>query len=206
MAHSFRSKHAKYASTNPVSRVLVGGFYRTIDQMVAGIEFDSVVDVGCGEGLLLRSLESRLSGVVCHALDADPAEAEDAAANLPFCNVRVGSAYDMPMEDNSVDLVICTEVLEHLAEPRRALEEFARVSRRYVLMSVPREPIWRMLNMARGAYWSGWGNTPDHLNHWSSRGFRRFVSTRFDVVQVLAPFPWTLVLGVMRGGSVEPDQ
>ena len=46
--------------------------------------------------------------------------------------------------------------------------------------------------------WSDWGNTPDHRNHWSSRGFRRFVSTRFDVVQLLAPPPWTVVLGVMR--------
>lgn len=194
MADTHGSKHAKYNTANPVSRALVGHFYRTIAHVVANVAFDSVVDVGCGEGLLLRSLEPQLRGVACHALDADATEVADATANLPFCDVQVGTAYDIPMEDHSVDLVICTEVLEHLETPHRALDEFARVSNRYVLLSVPREPVWRMLNMARGAYWSDLGNTPGHLNHWSARGFRRFVSTRFHIAQRFSPLPWTVVL------------
>lgn len=195
---AFVSKHGKYASTNPVSRALVGNFYGTIARVVDSIRFDSLLDVGCGEGMLLRSLESRLGGVACYAVDEDPVEVRDAVGNLPFCSVGVGSAYGIPVRDRSVDLVICTEVLEHLATPWVALDEFARVSRRYVLVSAPREPLWRILNMARGAYWPDWGNTPGHLNHWSSRALRRFLSSRFTVVRQLAPPPWTVLLAVTK--------
>ena len=37
------------------------------------------------------------------------------------------------------------------------------------------------------------GNTPGHIQHWSSRGFADLVATRFDVHTVQRPFPWTMV-------------
>ena len=56
--------------------------------------------------------------------------------------------------------------------PEATLAEMARVARRHLLVSVPREPLWRGLNMARGAYLRDLGNTPGHVNHWSKRGVR----------------------------------
>ena len=61
------------------------------------------------------------------------------------------------------------EVLEHVPDPERTVSEMARVAKRWVLVSVPREPLWRGLNMARGAYIKDLGNTPGHINHWSKR-------------------------------------
>ena len=85
-------------------------------------------------------------------------------------------------------------MLEHVPDPEHTLAEMARCAERHLLVSVPREPLWRMLNMARGAYWSELGNTPGHLNHWSRRSFVRLLSRHGEVVEVRSPFPWTMLL------------
>ena len=59
------------------------------------------------------------------------------------------------------------EVLEHVPDPAHTVAEMARCAARHVLVSVPREPLWRAVNMARGAYWRELGNTPGHVNHFS---------------------------------------
>jgi hypothetical protein len=38
------------------------------------------------------------------------------------------------------------------------------------------------------------GNTPGHLNHWTRRGFVSFLESRFEVVSVRTPLPWTMAL------------
>jgi hypothetical protein len=74
------------------------------------------------------------------------------------------------------------------------LEEMRRVARRHLLVSVPREPLWRVLNVARGAYLRDLGNTPGHVNHWSRRGFLELLETYGELVEARAPFPWTMLL------------
>ena len=72
--------------------------------------------------------------------------------------------------------------------------EMARCAQRHLLVSVPREPLWRVLNMARGAYWRTLGDTPGHLNHWSQRAFVTMLSRYGSVAEVRSPPPWTMVL------------
>ena len=96
--------------------------------------------------------------------------------------------------DRSFDLAAAIEVLEHVPDPQHTLSEMARCAGRHLLVSVPREPLWRMLNMARGAYWPALGNTPGHLNHWSKRSFIELLSRQGEVVEVRSPFPWTMLL------------
>ena len=115
--------------------------------------------------------------------------------NIPF---STESIYDLPQKNKSVDLIIALEILEHLDDPATALKELARVTKQYAIISVPREPLWRMLNMARGAYLGDLGNTPGHINHWSTRGFVRFVETEFVVQKVKTPFPWTVILATKK--------
>ena len=117
--------------------------------------------------------------------------ARDGRANLEF---RAMSAERLEFADDEFDLVAATEVLEHVAEPERVLAEMARVARRSLLVSVPREPLWRALNVARGAYLRDLGNTPGHLNHWSRRGFVALLGGYGEVVEIRSPFPWTMLL------------
>ena len=114
------------------------------------------------------------------------------APNLDFR--VIAPAPPLPFRDGAFDLVAAVESLEHMEDPEGALAEMARCARRHLLVSVPREPQWRMLNMARGAYWSALGNTPGHLNHWSRRSFVRLLSGHGEVVELRSPFPWTMLL------------
>jgi hypothetical protein len=85
-------------------------------------------------------------------------------------------------------------VLEHVPEPGATLAEMARVARRWLLVSVPREPLWRGLNLARGAYVRDLGNTPGHLNHWSRRAFVSLLARHGTVQEARSPLPWTMAL------------
>ncbi|MGO8904586.1 MAG: class I SAM-dependent methyltransferase [Solirubrobacteraceae bacterium] len=186
----------KYGSTNPVVRRLMGGFERTLDELLGSAEPRSVLDVGCGEGVLVqrwakRFADSRVVGVDLKEESIQAGWAEHTAPNLEY---RVMDSGDLPFAAGEFDLVTAIEVLEHVPDPEHTLGEMARCAGRHLLVSVPREPLWRMLNMARGAYLSELGNTPGHLNHWSRRSFVQLCSRHGDVVERRSPFPWTMLL------------
>jgi SAM-dependent methyltransferase len=108
------------------------------------------------------------------------------------------SLYDLPFEDGSFDLVLCCEVLEHVERPREALAEVARVGRDFVLISTPWEPVWRVMNMARGKYLRDLGNTPGHIQHFGRGDLIELAETRLEVVSIRRPLPWTVILGKPR--------
>ena len=186
----------KYGSTNPLVRRLMGGFERTLEELFARADPDSVLDVGCGEGVLVqqwaRSLgEGRVVGIDLEEESIQAGWAERQAPNLEY---RVMQAENLPFAADEFDLACAIEVLEHVPDPAHTVAEMARCAERHLLVSVPREPLWRLLNMARGAYIPQLGNTPGHLNHWSRRSFTQLLSRHGDVVEVRSPFPWTMLL------------
>ena len=69
-------------------------------------------------------------------------------------------AENLPFADDEFDVATAIEVLEHVPDPEHTVAEMARVAQALLLVSVPREPLWRGLNMARGAYLRDLGNTP----------------------------------------------
>ena len=191
----------KYGSTNPVVRRLMAGFERTLDELLGRVPPGSLLDVGCGEGVLTYEWAQKLSGGRIVGIDLDDPQlhaswAERSAPNLEY---RVMKAENLPFADGDFDVATAIEVLEHVPDPEHTVAEMARVASRWLLVSVPREPLWRGLNMARGAYLRDWGNTPGHLNHWSKSGFVSFLGTVGEPVAVRSPFPWTMLL-VRLGG------
>jgi ubiquinone/menaquinone biosynthesis C-methylase UbiE len=186
----------KYGSTNPLVRRLMGGFERTLDELMASAEPRSLLDVGCGEGVLvhrwaLRMPQARVVGI---DLEEESIQAGWSQRQAPNLEYRRMGAETLPFEANEFDLATAIEVLEHVPDPEHTLAEMARCAGRHLLVSVPREPLWRMLNLARGAYMSQLGNTPGHLNHWSRRSFVRLLAHHGEVVEVRSPFPWTMLL------------
>jgi 2-polyprenyl-3-methyl-5-hydroxy-6-metoxy-1,4-benzoquinol methylase len=186
----------KYGSTNPVVRRLMGGFQRALDQLFDRAQPTSLLDVGCGEGLLVHRWaqhlgEKRVVGIDLEEESIQAGWAERQAPNLEY---RVMQADTLPFASGEFDLVSAIEVLEHLPDPEKTLSEMARCAERHLLVSVPHEPLWRALNLARGAYVPQLGNTPGHLNHWSKRSFMRLLSRHGEIVEARSPFPWTMLL------------
>jgi SAM-dependent methyltransferase len=186
----------KYGSRNPVVRRLMAGFERNLDELFERAAPASALDVGCGEGVLVQRWARRLGDgrVVGVDLEEDSIQAGWAAHQAPNLEYRVMEGPELPFADDEFDLACAIEVLEHLPDPAHALAEMARCARHNLLVSVPREPLWRALNMARGAYWPALGNTPGHLNHWSKRSFVALLSGYGEVLEVRSPFPWTMLL------------
>ena len=186
----------KYDSTNPIVRRLMASFERTLDELMRRAEPRSLLDVGCGEGVLVhrwaQSLpDSRVVGIDLQEESIQAGWAQHQAPNLEY---RTMPAEELPFADGEFDLATAIEVLEHVPDPEHTLAEMARCAERHLLVSVPREPLWRMLNMARGAYLGQLGNTPGHLNHWSRRSFARLLQQHGEVVELRSPFPWTMLL------------
>jgi ubiquinone/menaquinone biosynthesis C-methylase UbiE len=191
----------KYGSTNPVVRRLMGGFERTLAELFERAAPASVLDVGCGEGVLTHRWAQALGERRIVGIDLDDAKlkAEWETRARPNLEYLTMPAEQLPFADGEFDLASAIEVLEHVPDPAHTVAEMARVAKRHLLVSVPREPLWRMLNVARGAYVKQLGNTPGHLNHWSKHSFVRLLSQHGEVVEARSPFPWTMLLVRLDG-------
>ncbi len=192
---------AKYEASNPLVRHLLSRFLRRVDEVAASLAPTSVLDVGCGEGVVTERLAKRLAPAKVLGVDANETHLKTEwdtrnASNLSFAT---GSAYDLPFADGSFDLVCAIEVLEHLERPRDALAEMSRVASKALLLSVPNEPSWRISHMLAGKNVGALGNTPGHINHWSKQAFSELVSGYGRIEKIEGVFPWTLaVAGVQR--------
>lgn len=186
----------KYSTRNPVERRLVGGFLARLDELVERSGAREVHEVGCGEGEISVRLARR--GLAVRGTDIAPeviAEARRRAAEAGVeVAYRAAPIEELAPDGDAAELVVCCEVLEHVADPDRGLEVLASLATPWLLVSVPREPLWRALNVARGAYLGELGNTPGHENHWSRRAFVDWLSGRLTVVAVRSPLPWTMAL------------
>lgn len=186
----------KYGSTNPVVRRLMANFEATLAELFAAADPQSLLDVGCGEGVLIHEWAQQLGDkrVVGIDLEEESIQAGWAQRQAPNLEYKIMKAEDLPFADGEFDVATAIEVLEHVPDPEHTVAEMARVASRWLLVSVPREPLWRGLNMARGAYIKELGNTPGHINHWSKRSFVQMLSQHGEVVQARSPFPWTMLL------------
>ena len=186
----------KYGSTNPVVRRLMTGFERTLDELFTMASPSTILDVGCGEGVLTYRWAQRLGDAPVVGLDLDDPKLRREWEARQRDNLRFGTMPPdrLPCSDDEFDLVTAIEVLEHVPDPEQTVSEMARVARRHLLVSVPREPLWRGLNMARGAYLRDLGNTPGHVNHFSKRGFAALLARHGEPVEICSPFPWTMIL------------
>lgn len=187
----------KYGTNNPIARRMMRAFLAAVSQLYLQCKPQTVLEVGCGEGRLTNELIKlyyppqgfRACDLSLNKLDPDA----DKRIEFDECSI-----YALPFADDSFDLVVCCEVLEHLEDPRSALRELARVSHRKVIVSTPWEPLWRVLNMLRGKYWSDFGNTPGHLQNFSRRRLRQLVSNEFVITAEQCPIPWTVLMAEQK--------
>ena len=187
----------KYASTNPIERKMMAGFFSALDEMLTGIDPSVIVEVGAGEGRITEQLVERYPGATVVGLDLPDSELAGEWAELDV-SMLFGDVTRLPFADRSIDLIVGLEVLEHVPSPPTALAEIARVCCGAAVLSVPREPIWRIGNIGRGRYLRQLGNTPGHVNHWSARSFEQLVANHFNVQYTARPLPWTMLRATPR--------
>jgi len=195
-----RPNFRKHASKNPLQRWLLGRFYREVTNLMAealaGNPRPLVVDVGAGEAFIAGRLDLRRIWYV--GLDPDPVAAAFAVSRFGAAYV-IGDGARLPFRSEAADLVLCLEVLEHLADPEAALVELCRVGRR-VILSVPHQPWFALANLARGKNLRRLGDDPDHRHFWTAGRFLGWAGRRLKIERVRFPFPWLVLLGRPRNG------
>jgi ubiquinone/menaquinone biosynthesis C-methylase UbiE len=194
------NSYDKYGVEHPIERRLVDGFLRSLDEVLPEVAPRRVLEVGVGEGEISARVRQRYPEATVIGIDLFDLELAEQWRQRG----GMGAFADvgrLPFPDDSFDLVLGIEVLEHVPAPDQALKEIRRVGRESFVLSVPREPVWRIANVARGRYVRQLGNTPGHVNHWTTRQFRNLVDAYVDVRATRTPFPWTVVSGRRRPRS-----
>lgn len=186
----------KYESSNPIEKVLVKNFYNNLKQLIGMSKAQNIHEIGCGEG----HLSFKLAGAGYNIRSCDISKnLIDQAQNYALShnlNIRfkVRNIYDLLPENDAEEMIMCCEVLEHIENPLKALEILSCLAKPYLLISVPREPLWSTLNILRFKYLSTWGNTPGHIQKWTRKQFIELLRNFFDIIHISLPLPWIMVL------------
>lgn len=198
-AYFDRFETPKYRERSALKRGLIKRFVERFHSLfVRSMPVRSVLEVGMGEGFLSGYLSERFPDVRFEGIDTDEASLRRANKLFPQIKTHTGTAYDLRSRSGEFDLVLCCEVLEHLSEPDRALDEVAALAPRRAIFTVPHEPFFMLSNLMRGRNVTRLGNDIDHHNHWGKRSFAQLLSRRFDVEELLTSYPFLLALVTPR--------
>lgn len=183
----------KYESKNKLKQLCIKNFQKQLVSLVKECAPKSILDVGCGEAFnssaILNEIDAAYTGI-----DLDAGAVELAQKRVPQGTFKTGSIYELPFEENSFDLVLCNEVLEHIDNPTAGLKELFRVSSGPVILSVPHEPWFRLGNLLSLTNVFRLGNPEEHINHWSANSFAKEFAEVFTISKQALPFPWILTL------------
>lgn len=189
----------KHESRNPIQRALIANFTAAMVEQVRRSGPKTILDLGCGEGYMLRALVDAGVDAELWGIDLSAPAIADARARLgDRAHLEVRDARELVDLGRSFDMVMMLEVLEHIPDPEQMLPILESLTHEHLLLSVPWEPMFRGLNFLRGKHLRAWGNDPEHINHWSRRSFFRFVERRFDLLAAPLVAPWTMVLAKRR--------
>lgn len=169
----------RYTTSNPLYRWHMDAFHRRIFAFVQKADPDEVLDAGCGEGFGVHHLARRDPSLSLAGIDLDGEAVAYARERFgEVATFEQGTILDLPYEDDALDLVLCSEVLEHLPAPGKAVAELKRVARTHVLITVPLEPYFQTLNDL--GQWIGLCDDPGHVQYWNHEAFQAFILDHFD--------------------------
>lgn len=190
----------KYNTNNPISKFLMTRFLKSFDNLVEKVghtkRVKTICEIGCGEGELLKRLRFKFPDAEIHACDLSANEIAKAKKNCQGLGIHfsIQDAQKLTYSDKMFDLVIACEVLEHIPDPDKAISEIKRVGK-LAIVSVPIEPLWRILNILRLRYLNDFGNTPGHLNHWGIFSFQKLLKNHaLKPIYNKVPLPWQIYM------------
>ena len=193
--HDTTDRHLKkYTNRNPIHRLTLSRFFDAVADEIRDVNPGQVLEFGCGEGLFLQELKNRgilferLTGVDLR--DEALRYARSLHPEYEFIQVDL-LTWDCPKK--GFDLVIASQVLEHLINPGDFLEKLVTLSRKHLIVTVPWEPWFRTMNLLRGRDIRRLGNHPEHINLWGLAQFKQFVSKYIEIEYAYTVFPFIVL-------------
>lgn len=104
------------------------GQYKYVLNELQQLDFQKILDVGCGTGEILKNIKERYSFVQLYGLDISEEMLKQANDKLKgTATLILGDAENITLETNSFDLLLCTDSFHHYPNPQQAISEFYRV-------------------------------------------------------------------------------
>ena len=103
-------------------------FARICELVRAQLPREAFLDAGCGDGRYLAALDAELPGRIA-GVDISERILETARARVPRAELRRANLESLPFDDGDFDLVLSSQVIEHVVDARAAMSELARVLR-----------------------------------------------------------------------------
>lgn len=194
MEYQLKTEIAKYSSKHPLIRYAVAKFQNDFNNIISPMNLNSVLDVGCGIGVLLKSVRKLKPNISITGVDILESCLEQARKNNPDSTFFQANIYQLPFADECFDLVMSCEVLEHLNDLETAILELKRVSKRHCLISVPNEPLFSIANLFRFTHILRLGNYPGHLHKFSRKSLEKFLKQHFNNVQIKTSTIWLIAV------------
>ncbi len=109
---------------------------RLIGNLIQPLVFETILDVGCGQGSFLAELQAKFSHIKTCGIDISPKAIDLARSRVPAGKFHILDLTQQPL-DHKFDLVVCSEVLEHLADDLAAIKNLAYMTGKYLVVSTP---------------------------------------------------------------------
>ena len=190
----------KHINKNPLMKLILKKFNNDIIESISLINPKSILDIGCGEGFVTIEVANKTKAKIV-GIDKEKDAIKFAISNNKLENMEysTGDIFKLDyFKDNSFDLVMSLEVLEHLENYEKAIEIMSKLSKKYLLLSVPNEPWFRMANVLRLKYLKRFGNTPGHVNNWTRKEFRALCMKYGKIIKFKTSGVWNIVLLKIR--------
>lgn len=186
----------KYGSIYPIVRWMMTGFESALSDFVDNSRPEKNLEIECAEGYWV--IKWHKQGYSAKGCDFSKGVIGIASENARTHEISLSlfkhkSIYELDSNLDKADLIVCCEVLEHLEAPSLTLQVLQRIVGQHLIISVPNEPLWRILNIARAKYMTHGGNTPGHIQHWSKKKLIESVSHYFTIVDIKSLLQWTML-------------
>ncbi|NMB70365.1 class I SAM-dependent methyltransferase [candidate division WWE3 bacterium] len=183
----------KYNTQNPVKKFLIDNFKKKLLEILEDCEpFEYIADLGCGEGFIIDTLLTKYPNVKVDGFDISQSAIDIAKKKHPNFNFYQSDVKNLPQpaKTNKYDLVVLTEVLEHIDDYKRVLENIQDMNFKTLIISVPDEPLFSISNLIFGKNIKRLGKDPEHVNFWTNKSLNQLLRQYFRVKRIIKPYPW----------------
>lgn len=188
-----------YTSGDPLVRFIHNDRLNQIVENMPSKEGLKILDAGCGEGHLIERLYNRNKGNSYYGIDIIDVALKKSKERCPFAKIEKMSVSDIRYNEEFFDVIICTEVIEHIYDYKKVILEFKRLLKKggYLIITFPNENLWTVSRFFLGRRPV---KVPDHVNSFNPNFMQRLIGMNLLFSRNL-PFrlPFFMSLGCLMG-------
>ena len=180
-----------YNSRNPLVRIVHRDRLNAIINSLPKKKNQVILDAGCGEGHLMLKMYQSIPLNKYYGFDVSHTALQSAKKKCKFAKLKYMDLSDIKIKNNFFDVIVCTEVIEHIYEYQDVINEFKRVLKKggYLILTFPNEFFWTISRFFIGRKPI---KVPDHVNSFTPKMMKKFVNLNMQK-KIDLPFGFPII-------------